>query len=287
MPEIAGSTMRADDHVIVSCVVVAFHRPGSLASLLESLVHPRIEIIVVNVENDDRVASVTADRIVPVATNVGYAAAVNLGARSASAGVVAFMNDDLEATAQDVLTLAERITSLQADVVVPLVVGSDGEPEFAERPPYRLAERMQLKGQPVPAGPTRVDAAWASLVVVRADLLDAVPLPETYFMYWEELDWFYRLRQRLVRVEFLPTVKVQHLGGLATSRPDKSRLMARNAVRCVRSTRGRGAALRAWPHVIAWQSRLFFGSVLYGGRRGEARAHLAGVHAAIRAWREI
>lgn len=280
---IARSARRPD----VTCVIVSYHRPQPLARLLQTLAHPRIQIVVVNVEADPAVAQLLGAEIIPFPTNRGYAAGINAGVRRASTRVIAFMNDDLEVTASDILALVARVESLQADVVVPLVEGPDGEPEFADTVPYRLAERMQLTGRPVPDQPIRVDAAWASLVVARADLLHAVPVPEQYFLYWEEMDWFFQLRRRLSRVEFVPTVRVRHLGGLRVVRPDKSRMMARNAVRCVRNTRGRGAALRAWPHVIAWQVRLCITSVLSRRRRGDARAHLAGVVAAARAWREI
>ncbi|MBJ7608235.1 MAG: glycosyltransferase family 2 protein [Candidatus Dormibacteraeota bacterium] len=282
-----SSTPRPVQRPDLTCVIVAYHRPEPLARLLQTLAHPRIKIVVVNVEADSAVTELSGAEIIPVPVNRGYAAGVNVGVARASTSVIAFMNDDLEVTASDILTLAARVQSLHADVVVPLVEGQDGKPEFAEKVPYRLAERMQLKGRPVPDHPIRVDAAWASLVVARADLLNAVPLPEEYFMYWEELDWFFHLRQRLVRVEFIPTVRVRHLGGITVVRPDKSRLMARNAVRCVRRTRGRTAALRAWPHVVAWQARLWLTSLLSRRWRDEAPSHLAGVVAAASAWREI
>ena len=63
--------------------------------------------------------------------------------------------------------------------------------------------------------------------------------------------------------------------------------MARNAVRCVRRVRGRGAAMRAWPHVIGWQFRLLLTSLIGRADAGTVRSHAAGVGAAVKAWREI
>ena len=70
---------------------------------------------------------------------------------------------------------------------------------------------------------------------------------------------------------------------------DKQRLLARNAVRCVRRTQGRFAAARAWPVVVLWQLRLLVVDTLrmLGGRQNRAGARLAGVGAALGAWREF
>ena len=271
----------------VSCVVVAFHRPDHVKRLVRAFDDPRIELIVVNIEGDARIGALGCQRIVAMPRNLGYAAAVNAGVASSTAGVVVFMNDDVVTTADDVLRLSERVSHGQIDVAVPLVANSHGTLELGNRMPLRLARRMLLRGFPVPTEPLAVDAAWTPLVAVRADLVRAVPMSEAYFMYWEEFDWFYRLRGRGARVEVNPAVRIEHDGGPAIVRANKQRLLARNAVRCVRLTRGRAAALRAWPVVVLWQlQRLGGGVVRWAGLR-VVGAHAAGLWAALGAWREL
>jgi GT2 family glycosyltransferase len=270
----------------VSCVVVAYHRPWEVERLVHALTDPRVEVVVVNVENDRHVRQVQCDRMVPTGTNIGYGAAVNRGVAVAASSVVVYMNDDVVASASDVLWLAERVRSGEVDVAVPLVVRADGQLELGNRAPLGLAKRMLLKGMPVPSRPMTIDAAWAPMVAVRTELIRGVPIPEGYFLYWEEFDWFYRLRQRGAQVEVNPLVRIGHAGGPDHVRPEKSRLLARNAVRCVRSTLGRGAACRAWPVVVLWQLRLLITS-LVAQRGSNARAHVAGVRAAIGSWREL
>jgi GT2 family glycosyltransferase len=269
----------------LSCVIVAYHRPDQLAPLLQSLADPRIQVIVVNVEDDPRVRALGDAQFIGTSANIGYAAAVNLGMAHVRTGLVCFMNDDVETSAADVLRLAERVRTGGADVAVPLVEDSGGQLDLGSRAPLRLAQRMLLKGMRVPSAPLRVDAAWAVLVATRADLLRATPMPEAYFMYWEDFDWFFQLRHKGAVIELNPAVRIRHAGGLLDVRPAKSRLLARNAVRCVRRTRGRGAALRAWPVVVAWQAKEVIADVA-GGRLSAARAHLAGVAAALAAIRE-
>ncbi len=271
----------------ISCVVVAFHRRESTAQIAAALDSPEIHTIVVNVEDDPALRSVPGAEVIATKSNVGYAAAVNLGVRAAKGDVVVFMNDDVVVSRESVLELARRVLSAEADVAVPLVLDSAGEPEVTEVIPHHLAGTMLLRGQPIPSIPTRVDAAWAVVVAARTDLLRAVPLPEAYFLYWEELEWFHNIRKRAARIELNPSVKVLHLGGTGVVRSSKSRLMARNAVRCVRRVRGRRAALLAWPNVIGWQARLLLTSVTRRQGRAAVRAHAAGVVAALAAVREI
>ena len=111
--------------------------------------------------------------------------------------------------------------------------------------------------------------------------------------YWEELEWFWALQQDRRTVLFLPDTTVVHGGGSDDVRPEKSRLLARNAVRCVRRTQGRAAALAAFGIVIVWNARLF---LLDAFRRTvSARdvpvtrlsARRAGLGAALASWREI
>jgi GT2 family glycosyltransferase len=167
-------------------VVVAFHKPALLKGLLEKLVDPGVEVIVVNVEDDPAVTSLSGARILSVSANIGYAAGVNLGAAHASADSVVFMNDDVSLDASGVLMMVARLRSGHADAVVPLVEDQDGELELAKKIPYGLAKRMQLQGEPIPREPTPIDSAWAPIVAVLPAFLRAGMSPEDYFIYGEK-----------------------------------------------------------------------------------------------------
>lgn len=300
-----------NDSPLVTCVVVAFHRPEPLSGLLHRLRHPRIEVVVVNVDDDREVHRVAGDLAVPLHGNPGYAAAVNAGVRLAHAPVVVFLNDDVEADASGVLALAATVSAGEADVVLPCVVDADDrrEPTIAAVPgPLALfREWVLLPDQPPallrghslgiqkwrsPVAPERVDAGAATVVATSTSLLRSFPLPEDYFLYWEESDWFWRLKAAGIRVLYDPRVVVRHAGGRDDVRPAKSALLARNAVRCVRRTEGRAAAVLAWPVVILWNLRLVAvdGIRRLAGSPGAAErlpARTTGLRAAVLAWREL
>jgi len=289
----------------VSYVVVAFHRPAALATLLATASADDIEVIVVNVEADPEVARVTAAadaRCIDLEDNVGYAAAVNAGVAVARADTVLFSNDDLVASAGDVTALAAVVRSGACGVAVPKIVDGEGRHELSiaalptvgalarewlalpDRPVLFLAKRLTVQKWRAPDSPSVVDAATAAFVAVDRSVITDVPLPEAYFLYWEESDWFWRLRQRGVVVEYRPDIVVQHSGGRDDVRSDKTRLLATNAVRCVRRTQGRLRALVAVPVVIAWNLRLLLIAVV---RRRHVGARWAGLTAAITSVREV
>lgn len=293
-----------------SVVVVAYHRPDSLARLLCATVAPDMEVVVVNIDADPDVREAAAAHpgvTVVDQDNLGYAAAVNRGATKATADVVVFTNDDVVIDAATVRRLADRVRNGDADVVVPAVRDCHGRvaPTITALPTPRnllrewaLAPDAPVRGWPrrlrpqkwrTPGVPESIDAASAVTVAVDAELLAEVPLPEQYFLYWEESDWFLRLARRAARVVYDPTVWVIHDGGRDDVRTDKARLMATNAVRCVRDTQGHAAARRAAWIVVLWQGRLLVADTARWwfrrppGGRTRMQARRAGLVAAIRA----
>jgi GT2 family glycosyltransferase len=301
------------DNRSVSLVVVAFHRPNQLDGLLAATAGDFVEQIVVNVEADPAVRAVCERRRateVAVPDNAGYASAVNRGVAVALGTVVVFSNDDVECSLATVLGLAAVVESGQADVAVPRVVSFTGESVrtvqavpsvrslllesalLPDAPLPWLASRIAVQKWREPRVPERVGAASAVAVAVRRDLVVECPLPEAYFMYWEESEWFALLERRGALVDFRPELSVVHLGGRAVLSAEKSALIARNAVRCIRRLYGRRSARLAYLITVLWQLRLFLtGLARLAARPSPATrsllsARLAGLHAGVKSWRE-
>lgn len=307
---IAVPLTRIDD---VTVVVVAFQRPDALRRALARLEDaPDVPVLVVNVSADPAVAAVAADateaRVVTVldVDNHGYAAAVNRAAGLVATEHVVFANDDLLITADSLDQLVAIVRSGRADVAVPRLVDGTGTDEGTVRALPTLG-RLALEWALLPDRPLRagrpgrrtrvqkwrrphvteqVPAATAALVATRTELLRTVPLPEDYFLYWEELEWAWRLRDAGATIVLVPGATAAHVGGRDDVRAEKERLLARNAVRCVRRTQGRGAAWAAYPIVVLWRLRLLASDVLRGSR-GRLGARIAGLGAAITSLREI
>lgn len=300
----------------LSFVIVAYHRPHSLSRLLASASGQAAQIVVVNVGADTEVASAATcagATVIDLDGNPGYAAAVNTGVASLSTRLVVFANDDLVLEPDCLPSLAAALHA-GADVVVPRLARPDGRTEASiarlitplalagewlalpDLPPRWLptymTSRLPVQKWRHPSGPELVDAAEAALVALPADLLRRYPLPEEYFLYWEEHEWFHRLRHGGCRVVYVPAARATHAGWDELSAA-KSRLLARNAVRCLARTGGPRSAAVGWPIVVMWWMRLWAIDAARSrlrpspGSSQRRRSRAAGVAAAIAAWREI
>ena len=229
---------------------------------------------------------------------------MNRGVLEVGDEVTVFCGDDVEIDPTSLRRLVTTVATGAADVAAPRIVDTEGRVEASVRalptPGRLLVEWAMTPDRPQPGlghvekwrRPTTtetVDAFDAALVATRTSVLRTTPLPEDYFLYWEELDWCWQLRACGLRSVVVPDAVVRHAGGRDDVRADKQRLLARNAVRCVYRTQGRSAAVRAWPVVVLWQLRLLVVDTLrtLSGRGTRAGARLAGVGAALGAWREF
>lgn len=287
----------------VTIVVVAYRRPNQLAVLLGHL--RGLNVIVVNVTDDESVAltaSAAGVTILSLKENVGFAAAVNHAMAYVETEYVLFANDDVVLEVGAVCSLCASLEGV--DVVAPVIVDANQRIDSAAFPlpsPLRLlVEWAVLPDEPVPllawlpivkwlrpSLPVIVPAVAGTVVFTRTQLMREIPLPESYFLYWEDMEWCHRLHRSGRRVRLDPTIRVVHESGRGDVNSAKSRLMARNAVRCVRRTKGRGMAAAAWPVVILWNARLL-GTALArraGNRTIGARA--AGLRSAVSAVTEL
>jgi GT2 family glycosyltransferase len=296
----------------VSCVIPCYHRPEFLRRAVEKLDDPRIEIVIVNSEADPEVAEVAKAYVHLPRESSGFASGVNLAMKHVSADYVVFMNDDLLIDVAGVFALRDALASGEADVVVPEIVDPTGAREISiralptprsllrewvllpERPVKGLYGRVRVEKWRTPAVAEPIQAAGTPVMATRSELLRAEPLAEDYFLYWEEIDWFWRLRDRGLKVLYLPHVQAVHLGGGQQEfSPGRSRLLTINAVKCVRRTQGATAARRAFVIMLLYNLRLVATAALRRLLRGrtatgrELESRLACLRATRESWQEV
>lgn len=299
-------------------VVVAFHKPRSIEALLdrlgncESSLRDRLDVVVMNVEGDPAVSEVAGRlgaRVVNLEDNRGYAAAANAGRRLAETEVVVFANDDISCDAPAVLSLAAVVARGEADVAVPKIIDRTGKPvrtiqaipdaagflrewlALPDEPIPLIAGVLSVQKWRLPASREPVAAASAIMVATSAGLLGSHPLPEEYFMYFEESEWFWHLKEAGLRTLYCADVRVVHEGGRGLVSEFKSEALARNAIHFMKRRYGRAGAAALYPAVVAWQVRLVAMAAtrrLFGrGSAATTKARLAGLRAAVAALREV
>lgn len=226
-----------------------------------SLDHPRFDVIVV--DNGSTDSSVTELRKLEAATiieagrNLGFAGGNNLGIAEAlkrGASYVWLLNND---TVVEKDSLSALVDALETDRSIGMV-GS--KIYFSDRPDvlwfaggcispcwgrtFHRGEGERDRGQY--DDERDVDyVSGASLLVRRSVIEQLGPMPEDYFLYWEETDWCERARQSGWRVTYVPTSRVWHRVGAST--PDAKaytnwRYEGRNRVMFYRRNRPRATA---------------------------------------------
>jgi N-acetylglucosaminyl-diphospho-decaprenol L-rhamnosyltransferase len=230
-----------------AAVVVNYEAGAALCDCVHSLLadtstgQPPQVVVVDNGSSDGSAAAVA--HAMPTVTvlhpgaNLGYARAANLGIAATDAPVVAVCNPDLEVRAGAAGALVYRLeTEPDLGAVGPMIRNTDGTiyPSARSDPRVRDAVGHGLLGlvwrtnpftrryRQLDADPSRVrDVDWVSgaAVWLRRDALTAVGgWDERYFMYVEDVDLCWQLRQHGWRVGYEPGAVVTHVQGATTAK---------------------------------------------------------------------
>ncbi|CAN5635883.1 glycosyltransferase family 2 protein [soil metagenome] len=165
-------------------------------------------------------------------TNVGFAAAANAGLRVARGRYLLLLNPDAFVE-PDTLSLMVEYMDARPEVgcATPRLVRLDGRLDLACRrsfpTPRRALFRLTLVSKLFPRSrklaqynltyldehqEAEIDAPCGAFMLVRAEVLEQVgPLDERYFMYGEDLDWAYRIKQAGWKVMYAPVTTVVHI----------------------------------------------------------------------------
>ena len=203
------------------------------------------QVVVVDNCSPDHSAQVVREefpqaQLIVAPENRGYACANNLGLRTFLTGAESQPRYLLLLNADTLLppnALAQMAAFLdahpQAGVAGPKLVRQDGNLDLACRrsfpdmatliyrrmglhklfPNHPRFTRYNLTGVD-PDETTEVDSVVGAFMMVRTDALDGVGLlDESFFMYGEDLDWAYRIKQAGWQVYYYPAVEVLHYKG--------------------------------------------------------------------------
>lgn len=218
----------------VTIVLVTYEAGPTLGRCLAALKAQTVrdfELIVVDNASNDRAAQAAAKadpaiRLIANADNLGFAAAVNQGARAGTARWLALINPDAYA---------------DPDWLERLLAAAHAHPEvraFASRQlmaadPARLdglGDVMALPGFPFRGGYGRPDQGrtdigevfspcGGAMLVDRALFLELGGFDERLFCYCEDVDFGYRLRLAGERTLVVPDAVVRHEGSASTGGP--------------------------------------------------------------------
>jgi N-acetylglucosaminyl-diphospho-decaprenol L-rhamnosyltransferase len=224
-----------------SAIIVTYNSGATIRACLEALAEQECEIVVVdNASADDTVQRVEEFiawhpvRLIANQQNLGFAAAVNQGAREASGEVLLILNPDAIAEPGAVAALLRCMDLTGAAVVGGALIGDDGKPErgftFRRLPtPATLCYEALLVNQLLPRNRVNrqyrcldVDyaqqqeveqPAGACLAVSRTAWDTLGGFDEQFFPVWfEDVDFCKRLRDQGGLIVYCPEARFHHRG---------------------------------------------------------------------------
>jgi N-acetylglucosaminyl-diphospho-decaprenol L-rhamnosyltransferase len=256
----------------VSVIVVNWNTCDLLAQCLASILDTRgsleVEVLVVdNASSDGSQAMVRSRfpgvRLIENKENVGFARANNQ-AMALSGGRYALMiNSDAVATKgamQALVALADAES--RAGIVGAQLLNPNGSFQASYSPFPTLGREFLiltglgrlLRGRWYPSlgamedkGPQIVDYVEGACLLARRQATQEVGgLDEGYFMYAEEVDWCYAMKQRGWQVWYQPDARIIHHGGASSCHRQTQREadLYRSRVRFFRKHYGDAAAVR-------------------------------------------
>jgi GT2 family glycosyltransferase len=233
-------------------------------ALIDDGLPPERVVVVDNGSGDDsaeRLATALPGTVVlPLPENVGFARANNEAAQHLPGDAYLFVNSD--AFVHDHGTVARMLErAAAAPIVVPRLLNEDLtlQPSVVPRTTVavelvRASGASRLVASPRwsthwdHASARAVDAAIGAVVLVRADAWDDLRgFDERRFMYAEDLDLFWRARDRGWPIWFEPSATFVHLGGASATRrwssPQRAAQVASAEAEMIRAHRPAAAAI--------------------------------------------
>lgn len=232
----------------LSFIIVNYNLASEVCACIESLLTNvsdiEYEIIVVD-NNSSDVTSKTMEQNFPrtkfpnihfffLSQNKGFGSSCNFGVARSSAEIVCFLNPDilikdnvfpellkLLKSNKDIAAVGPRSTvkkcfdfsagvfpNIYFEFLNIFYVGRHFESI------YIFLKSKLLKGKPF-----LVDWILGASIIIKKDIFNKVNgFDEDYFLYFEEMDLFYRLRKMGYKIYYYPAQEIEHLGSMSTKK---------------------------------------------------------------------
>jgi GT2 family glycosyltransferase len=286
----------------VAVVIPSWNSAGLLPRCLGSLVDQGAELETIVIDNgsgDGTLALLEREDVAHVSLprNVGFAAAVNLGAARVDAGAILVLNADTVLEPGCVGALVEALAADEAlGGVQPRILQLEGDPprrDVGAARLYSAGQALTRDGRALEQGagegqgaewlaPREVFGVCGAACLLRRDLFDELGgYDERYFAFYEDVDLNVRARIAGWGFAYVPEAVVWHVGnaswqaGFEKPGAENARLVARNRL----ATQLKFMPLGAAPRIAAVEA----GSLLRAVSQRRLRATLRGKLAAL-AW---
>jgi GT2 family glycosyltransferase len=223
-------SLKPSKQPLVSAIVLNWNGLKWLEKCLLSLVnqsHQQLEVIAVdNASTDDSVKFIKSRfpqiKLIVNSVDSGFASGNNLGVARAKGKYILLLNNDAWVKSNLVQACLDYIKKTGLDCIAPREALYSGE----LKPIYYPL--MDPIGHPVFIETASSQSPFflpGTCLFIKKDVyLKTRGLDNDFFMYSEDLDWFWRLKLMNYKFDFIPGVYVYHAGAASTGSGLKSNL---------------------------------------------------------------
>lgn len=237
-----------DSDIRISIVIVNYKVPECLKEALHSLrqadIYDKSEVIVVdNASNDNSEEIITKEfpevQWIQLKSNIGFGKACNVGVRNACGEYLLILNPD---TVVGTSTLADAYAFMKSHPEVgllgPKILNQDGTLQASCRRSFptpsvafyhfsglsKLFPKSRRFGRynvtyMDPNESAEVDAVSGSFMFIPRNLFEKIDgFDKRFFMYGEDLDLCWRIREHGYKVWYFPTIEIIHRKGKSSAR---------------------------------------------------------------------
>lgn len=250
---------------LVSVVILHYGHPRVTEECLDALLaqeHQHLEIILIDNHSPDQLNTlpqISDPRVSLIRTseNLGYAAGNNVGIKKASGDFIVVINNDVILPSRWVSAMLAVWPSGDFGLISSCITkyGSENILQYAGFTEVSaITGRNQILHAGKPWSPreevTSTPYAHGSAMMVSREALEAAgPLPEQYFLQYEELDWSASIRLHGYKIGVYWGINAPHYGSLTLGKDSTDKWYYYH--------RGRLIFQRRW--LPLWKKPLFFG----------------------------
>lgn len=251
---------------LVSIITVNFRQAQLTCELLDSLQkssYPNLEVIVVDNGSqldvsDQFSAHYPGVKVIISTVNLGFAGGNNLALQEAKGEYLFLINNDAELAPDAIEILIQTLNADKKLGVLAPKIRYFESPDTIQYAGFTRVHPLTARNQTIGQGmkdegqfdqhrPTPY-AHGAAMMLSRTALERVGPMPEIYFLYYEELDWCEQIRRAGFTIEFEPRAVIWHKESVSVGAdsPMQTYYLHRNRLLFMRRN-------------ASWWSRLGFG----------------------------
>lgn len=282
---------------LVSIITINYNKVSLTLALLKSLekiTYPNVEVIIV--DNGSVVNPKTAIeekypdvQIIVNSTNLGFAGANNLGIKVAKGKYLLFINNDTEVEENFLQPLVLKMeASEKIGMVSPKIIyhGTDNIIQYAGATKInkytgrgkKIGHLEKDTGQYDSNKETQLGHG-AAMMVPSKIIEEVGPMPEIFFLYYEEHDWCEKIKKAGYKIYYVGDSKIYHKESMTIGKENhlKTYYMARNRLLYMRRNTNGADLLISWFFFMAFSFPKNFIKYLLQRKRGHLPAFFKGI----------